>query len=85
MLVDVVQPQRFWIIDEQSQHAESARQVADLVDQALGHAVVDERPQPAVGSLGEHAERGVPRVDQLAGDRHDPLQCAVEAQVPRPS
>ena len=80
VLVDVVQPQRFRVVDEQSQHAEPARQVADLVDQALGHAVVDERAQPAVGSLGEHPECGVPRVDQLAGDDHDPLQHAVEAQ-----
>ena len=69
------------MVDEQSQHAVPARQVADLVDQALGHAVVDERAQPTVGSLGEHPERGVLRVDQLAGDHHDPLQHTVEAQA----
>ena len=80
VLVDVVQPQRFRVVDEQSQHAVPARQVTDLVDQALGHAVVDEGAQPAVGGLGEHPECGVPRVDQLAGDRHDPLQHTVEAQ-----
>ena len=35
------------------------------------------------GATREHAERGVPGVHELAGDRHDALQDAVEAEVRR--
>ena len=37
--------------------------------------------QPPVRPGAEHAERGVLRARQLAGDLHDPLQHAVEGQV----
>ena len=43
--------------------------------------MIDERPQPFVGCVSEHAERGVPGITQSARDRDDPGQDAVEAEV----
>ena len=79
VLGDVVQSERLRVVDQQSEHAVPAGQMADLGDQTGGHAVVDEGPQAAVGRPPRHAQRGVPGVHELAGDRHDALQHAVEA------
>ena len=70
VLVDVVQSERLRVVDQQSEHAVPARQVADLGDQTLGHAVVDEGPQPAVG--GQRRARRARRTGRPRARRRSP-------------
>jgi hypothetical protein len=71
VLGDVVQPQRFGVVDQPAQHALALRQVADGADRGVVHAGVQEPDQPAVP---DHTECRVPRVDQLAGGVDDVQQ-----------
>ena len=78
---EVAQAQRFGLVDDQAEKPVPRRQLADLDDLVVGHPVVDERAQPPLAADVEHAQRGVLRVGEVARDRHDPGEDAVEREV----
>ncbi len=67
VVADVAEPQRPWLLDQQAEHAAAARQVADRPPSLVVDAVGDEALE-LVPVFVEHAERGVARAGQLAGD-----------------
>ena len=78
---DVVQAQRLGLVDEQAQEPVAGGQGTDLLDLDRVHAVVHERAQPLPRGRVQHAQGGVVRPGQLPGDRHDPGEHSVEAEV----
>ena len=77
MAPDVGEPQRLWVLDEQSEDAASARQVADRA-MAIGINAAGDEALELGAALIENAERGISRaghparhVEQLADDALD--------------
>jgi hypothetical protein len=68
-------PQRVWVFDEQAEQALAVRQVPDPGDHTGFHAGMDEPDQAAVL---DHAERGVPGIDQFPGSVDDMAQHRVQ-------
>ncbi len=73
MVADVGEAQRPRLLDQQSEHATAAGQVADSPSRLLVDAAGDEALQLLAVAV-EHAERRVPRPGQLAGDLEHPLE-----------
>jgi hypothetical protein len=80
MLVDVRQPDRAWLGDQQTQHTAAVWQIPDPRVGGRVDAVSDEVGQ--IGAVGaDHAERTVPGVGQGARGFDDTLQGAAQAEV----
>jgi hypothetical protein len=80
MLVDVRQPDRAWVGDQQTQHTTAVWQIPDARVGGRVDAVSDEVGQ--IGAVGaDHAERTVPGVGQGARGFDDTLQGAAQAEV----
>ena len=80
MVVQVLQPQRVRVLDQQPEDAVASRQLPDrrllLVGEAVGDEV-DELP----AALADHADGAVLRSGDLAGRDDDPVEHAVQVEV----
>lgn len=76
MIVDVIEPDWYRFVDQQSQHAKALRQGANLLPGALVDAFINELDEFMVGSTD--TQRPVTGVNQLECGVHDGAKGGVE-------
>ena len=76
MVGDVVEPNGFGVVDQDTEHAAALGEMPDLLAHLLVDALVDEFDEFVV--VAAHAQRSVMGVDQLDSGVHDRAEGFVE-------